>query len=78
MLIIPERLIAELVSEADAYEAVEAAFAAMARKEAYNFPVVREALGEGRQYGFKSGLDRVNACLGSRPGGISPATCSAI
>jgi alanine dehydrogenase len=23
-----------------------------------NFPVVREALGEGRQYGFKSGLDR--------------------
>ena len=37
---------------------VEATFAAMARGEAYNFPVVREALGEGRQYGFKSGLDR--------------------
>ena len=46
MLVVPEALIAELVSQEDAYEAVAATFAAMARGEAYNFPVVREALGE--------------------------------
>ncbi len=72
MLIVPERLIAELVSAEDAFEAVEAAFAAMARREAYNFPVVREALGEGRQYGFKSGLDHVNDLLGVKAGGYFP------
>ena len=57
MLIVPEALIAQLVSPEDAFAAVEATFAAMARGEARNFPVVREALGDGRQYGFKSGLD---------------------
>ncbi|MGL6208447.1 MAG: ornithine cyclodeaminase family protein, partial [Paracoccaceae bacterium] len=56
MRVVPEALIAGLVSAEDAFAAVEAVFAAMARGEAYNFPVVREALGEGRQYGFKSGL----------------------
>ena len=64
MLIVPERLIADIVSPADAFAAMEACFAAMARGEAYNFPVVREALGEGRQYGFKSGLDRAGGSLG--------------
>jgi alanine dehydrogenase len=34
----------------------------MARGEAYNFPVVREALGEGRQYGFKSGWTGRGGC----------------
>ena len=64
MLVVPEALIADLVSAEDAYAAVEATFAAMARDDAYNFPVVREALGEGRQYGFKSGLDRAGGLLG--------------
>ena len=64
MLVVPEALIAGLVSPADAFAAVEATFAAMARDEAYNFPVVREALGEGRQYGFKSGLHRAGGMLG--------------
>ena len=73
MLIVPERLIAELVSPADAFAAIEACFAAMARGEAYNFPVVREALGEGRQYGFKSGLDRAGSRLGVKAGGYFPA-----
>ena len=73
MLIVPERLIAELVSPADAFAAIEACFAAMARGEAYNFPVVREALGEGRQYGFKSGLDRAGSSLGVKAGGYFPA-----
>ena len=72
MLIIPERLIADLVSPADAFAAIEACFAAMARGEAYNFPVVREALGEGRQYGFKSGLDRAGGSLGVKAGGYFP------
>lgn len=72
MRIVPEALIAGLVSPEDAFTAVEAVFAAMARGEAYNFPVVREALGEGRQYGFKSGLDRAGKSLGVKAGGYFP------
>jgi len=77
MRIVPEALIAELVSPEDAFVAIEAVFAAMARGEAYNFPVVREALGEGRQYGFKSGLVRCSASgagasLGVKAGGYFP------
>ncbi len=72
MLIVPEALIADLVTPEDAFAAVEATFAAMARGEAYNFPVVREALGGGRQYGFKSGLDRAGGTLGLKAGGYFP------
>ncbi|MDP3195561.1 iminosuccinate reductase BhcD [Tabrizicola sp.] len=76
MLIVPEALIASLVSPEDAFRAVEACFAAMARGEAYNFPVVREALGEGRQYGFKSGLDRAAGQLGVKAGGYFPGNAA--
>jgi ornithine cyclodeaminase len=76
MLIVPEALIAGLVSPEDAFSAVEATFAAMARGEAYNFPVVREALGEGRQYGFKSGLDRAGGMLGVKAGGYFPGNAA--
>ncbi len=76
MLIVPEALIASLVSSEDAFRAVEACFASMARGEAYNFPVVREALGEGRQYGFKSGLDRAGAMLGVKAGGYFPGNAA--
>jgi len=76
MRIVPEALIAGLVSPEDAFAAVEAVFAAMARGEAYNFPVVREALGEGRQYGFKSGLDRAGASLGVKAGGYFPGNAA--
>jgi ornithine cyclodeaminase len=72
MLIVPERLIADLVSPEDAFAAIEACFASMARGEAYNFPVVREALGGGRQYGFKSGVDRAGGQLGVKAGGYFP------
>ncbi|WP_149587811.1 iminosuccinate reductase BhcD [Tabrizicola flagellatus] len=72
MLIVPEALIASLVTPEDAFRAVEACFVAMARGEAYNFPVVREALGGGRQYGFKSGLDRAAGQLGVKAGGYFP------
>ena len=76
MLIVPEALIAELVTAQDAFTAIEACFAAMARGDAYNFPVVREALGEGRQYGFKSGLDRAGGQLGVKAGGYFPGNAA--
>ena len=76
MRIIPESLIADLVSPADAFTAVESTFAAMARHEARNFPVVREALGEGRQYGFKSGLDTPAGMLGVKAGGYFPGNAA--
>lgn len=76
MWVVPEARIAELISPQDAFAAVEATFAAMARGEARNFPVVREALGEGRQYGFKSGLDRVGNLLGVKAGGYFPGNAA--
>lgn len=76
MLIVPEARIKELMTPEAAFAAVEACFAAMARGEASNFPVVREALGEGRQYGFKSGLDRAGAVLGVKAGGYFPGNQS--
>ncbi|MGB5556498.1 MAG: iminosuccinate reductase BhcD [Paracoccaceae bacterium] len=72
MHIVPEKEIAGLITADAAFKAVEAVFAAMARGDAYNFPVVREALGEGRQYGFKSGLDRAGGVLGVKAGGYFP------
>ena len=76
MLIVPEALIAGLVTPEDAFAAVEATFAAMARNDAYNFPVIREALGEGRQYGFKSGLDRAGNIMGVKAGGYFPGNAA--
>lgn len=74
MLIVPEKLIADLVTPEAAYEAVEAVFAAMARGDARNFPVVREALGHADAlYGFKSGFDRAGLALGLKSGGYWPA-----
>ena len=73
MIIVPERLIADLVSPEAAFEAVEAVFAAMARGEAYNFPVIREAIGHADAlYGFKSGFDRAGGVLGLKSGGYWP------
>lgn len=76
MWVIPEAAIAGLITPEAAFAAVEATFAAMARGEAYNFPVVREALGEGRQYGFKSGLDRAGVVLGVKAGGYFPCNAA--
>ena len=76
MLIIPEALIAQLVTAEDAFTAVEACLASAARGAAENFPVVREALGEGRQYGFKSGIDRAGGQLGVKAGGYFPGNAA--
>lgn len=76
MLIVPESAIAGLVTAEEAYRAVETTFAAMARGAARNFPVVREALGEGRQYGFKSGIDLTAGVLGVKSGGYFPGNAA--
>ncbi|WP_430463217.1 iminosuccinate reductase BhcD [Tabrizicola sp.] len=76
MLIIPEALIADLVTPADAYDAVMACLTAAARGEAENFPVIRQALGEGRQYGFKSGIDRAAGQMGVKAGGYFPGNAA--
>uniref|UniRef100_UPI003B526654 iminosuccinate reductase BhcD n=1 Tax=Roseovarius indicus TaxID=540747 RepID=UPI003B526654 len=73
MIIVPEREIADLMTREAAFEAVERVFAAMAAGEAYNFPVVREAIGhEDALYGFKGGFDRSGLTLGVKAGGYWP------
>ena len=73
MLIVPEREIADLMTRQAAFDAVETVFAAMASGDAYNFPVVREAIGhEDALYGFKGGFDRAGLTLGLKAGGYWP------
>jgi ornithine cyclodeaminase len=73
MLIVPEKLCPGLISMEDAFAAVEAVFGAMAREDAYNFPVVREAIGHADAlYGFKGGFDRAGLTLGLKAGGYWP------
>lgn len=73
MLIVPERDIADLMTRAAAFDAVEKVFAAMAAGDATNFPVVREAIGhEDALYGFKGGFDRAGLTLGLKAGGYWP------
>src|SRR6056297_662497 len=71
--IVGEDICQQVISRADAFRAVEQVFAAMASGEAYNFPVVREAIGhEDALYGFKGGFDRVGGSLGLKAGGYWP------
>ena len=73
MIIVPEAACPGLLSLDDAFEPVEQVFAASARGEAYNFPVVREAIGHADAlYGFKGGFDRAGATLGVKAGGYWP------
>ncbi|WP_397444413.1 iminosuccinate reductase BhcD [Phaeobacter inhibens] len=72
-MIIPEQEIADLMTRAAAFEAVESVFAAMASGDAYNFSVVREAIGhEDALYGFKGGFDKAGLTLGLKAGGYWP------
>ncbi len=71
--VLSDEVCARLVSRQDAFEAVEAVFAAAAAGAARNFPVVREAIGHGDAlYGFKSGFDRSRLVLGVKSGGYWP------
>ncbi len=73
MLIVPEREIEALMTREAAFDAVEKVFAAMAAGDAYNFPVVREAIGhEDALYGFKGGFDQAGLTLGLKAGGYWP------
>ncbi|SEO17927.1 ornithine cyclodeaminase [Salinihabitans flavidus] len=73
MIIVPEREIAGLITPEAAFDAVENVFGAMARGEALNFPVIREAIGHADAlYGFKSGFDRAGLVMGLKSGGYWP------
>jgi len=73
MWIVPETAIADLITPEASFEAVEAVFAAMAKGDAYNFPVIREAIGhEDALYGFKGGFDKAGMALGLKAGGYWP------
>jgi len=73
MLIISENLARDLVSAEDAIDAVGATFAAMARGQARNFPVVRESVGYADAvYGVKAGVDISAPFLGLKAGGYWP------
>ncbi|MCO4757220.1 MAG: ornithine cyclodeaminase family protein [Oceanospirillaceae bacterium] len=71
--IISEAVCEAVVGRGEAFTAVESVFAAMAKGDAYNFPVVREAIGHADAlYGFKSGFDRAGMVLGVKSGGYWP------
>jgi len=73
LLIVNEEICEQVIRRPDAFSAVEAVFGAMARGDAYNFPVVREAIGHADAlYGFKSGFDRAGMVLGVKAGGYWP------
>lgn len=73
LLIIDEATARDLITPAEAFDAVESVFAAMAADEARNFPVVRQALGHADAlYGFKSGFDTHGLALGLKAGGYWP------
>jgi ornithine cyclodeaminase len=73
MIVISEQDARALVSVEDAIAVVEQSFAAMARGEARNYPVVREAVGlHGAVFGVKTGCDTAAPILGLKAGGYWP------
>ncbi|MCK0207131.1 ornithine cyclodeaminase family protein [Starkeya koreensis] len=73
MYVVAEKDIAGLMTPEAAFTAIEAVFAAMARRKAYNFPVIREAIGHADAlYGFKGGFDGQGLALGLKAGGYWP------
>ncbi|WP_102108233.1 iminosuccinate reductase BhcD [Oceaniglobus roseus] len=77
MFIVPEAAIGGLITPEASFDAVEAVFAAMSSGKAYNFPVIREAIGHGDAlYGFKSGFDRESLALGLKSGGYWPGNAA--
>jgi ornithine cyclodeaminase/alanine dehydrogenase-like protein (mu-crystallin family) len=77
MIVVPESEIAALLNREDSFAAVESVFASMASGSAYNFPVIREAIGHAEAlYGFKSGFDRTELNLGLKSGGYWPGNAA--
>ncbi|WP_271270634.1 iminosuccinate reductase BhcD [Aliamphritea hakodatensis] len=75
--IVSEAVCEAIVGRPEAFTAVENIFAAMAKNDACNFPVVREAIGHADAlYGFKSGFDRAGQVLGVKSGGYWPGNAA--
>lgn len=73
MWVISEEDARALVSVENAIAAVEKSFAAMARGEARNYPVVREVVGyQDAVFGVKTGCDTRAPLLGLKAGGYWP------
>jgi len=73
MLIVTEEVCKKVIDRQSAFNSVEAVFGAMAKGDAYNFPVIREAIGyQDALYGFKSGFDKAGLTLGLKSGGYWP------
>jgi ornithine cyclodeaminase len=78
MLIIPEKLVPDLVSVEDAIAAVRRTLAAYDRDEALPYRVVREMTGHRHAvFGIKSGFDRSAMVLGLKAGGYWPENAAA-
>lgn len=78
MLLIPEKLVPDLLSVNDAIAAVERTLAAFDRDAAVPYPVVREMTGHRRAvFGIKSGFDRSIMVLGLKAGGYWPENAAA-
>ena len=73
ILIVSEEMCKQVIDKQSAFIAVQSVFAAMAKGDAYNFAVIREAIGYADAlYGFKSGFDRAGLALGVKSGGYWP------
>lgn len=71
--VVSEAVCQQIMGRTEAFSAVENVFSAMAKNSAYNFPVIREAIGHADAlYGFKSGFDRDGMVLGLKSGGYWP------
>ena len=76
MQMITEQQVADFLDPDLAFFAVQDVFASM-ESGAWNFPVVREALGyQDALYGFKSGFDPASGALGLKAGGYWPNNAS--
>lgn len=77
LLIVSEDACKAVIDRPSAFAAIENVFAAMSRGDAYNFPVIREAIGYADAlYGFKSGFDRAGKSLGLKSGGYWPGNAA--
>ncbi|MEM8941769.1 MAG: ornithine cyclodeaminase family protein [Pseudomonadota bacterium] len=68
-----ENDVVDSVNQKEVNEAIEACFSSLAAEDAFNFPVVRQALGYSDAiFGFKSGFDLRGPSLGIKAGGLWP------
>ena len=66
MIVVREETCREIIGRPEAFKAVEDVFAAMARGDAYNFPVIREAIGHAdAERRFWSHHGQVDAVAGN-------------